>query len=125
MKRLWIALGLLVVVIGMSVGGLLWQFSALDHLEQTLKRAEQAVQNEEENAQQLTAAFRRECFQTTERMAALSRHVDSSPLRESAAQLITLLQLENYEHYFAEAARCRFYIEELRRNEKPLLGNIF
>ena len=125
MKRLWIALGLLVFVIGMSVWGLLWQVSALDHLEQALERAETAVWEQRENAEQLTAAFRRECFQITARMAALSRHVDSSPLRESAAQLPLLLQQDNTDHFFAEAARCRFYIQELRRSEKPLLGNIF
>lgn len=125
MKRIWIALGILLTVIAACVGMLWWQLHALDDLQTGLAQLESAVKEHATDTIQRAEQFCEQCRQVTETMAALSRHVDSSPLRESAALLPVLLKRGEYSAFFAEAARCRFYLKELQHNEKPLFRNIF
>lgn len=125
MKRLWVALGLLIFVAALCIGALFWQLSAVDRLEQSLEKAETAARQEREDAKKTAEDFLEECMDVAGKLACLSRHVDSIPLRESASQLPILLEQQDYDHFYAETARCRFYLQELRRAEKPLFGNIF
>ncbi len=125
MKRLWIAVGILLFVIASCVSALFWQLSAVEQLENSLTAVETAARREDASAIKKAEAFRDECIHITEQLACLSRHIDSFPLRESATQLPILLQQQDPAHFFAEIARCRFYLSELRRSEKPLFGNIF
>ncbi len=125
MKRLWVAAAILLVVAAGCIGGLLWQISLLDDLQEQLDAAEQAVRENGVAALDQVGAFEQACFEVTEKLTAVSRHEDNFALKESAGQLYPLLEQEEIPHFFAEAARCRFYIEELRRAEKPLIGNIF
>ncbi len=125
MKRLWIAIGILLFVIALCVGALFWQLAAIDRLEQSLDRAENAARQQRTDAMEKAESFEQECLETTEKLASLSRHVDSFPLRESACQLPVLLEQQDLEHFYAEVTRCRFYLDELRRSEKPLFENIF
>lgn len=125
MKRVWIAVGILFFVAALCITALLWQLRAIDRLEQSLHTAETAVRQGSADAAKKTEAFHAECIHTLDQLASLSRHIDSFPLRESASQLPVLLELEDLEHFYAEVARCRFYLNELRRSEKPLFSNIF
>ncbi len=125
MKRLWIAVGLLLTVTGVCLGSLFWQMRALTHLETELTRAVDAVENEAEDAKEQVLKFKEHCLSVADTMTFLSRHVDGYPLKESATLLPSLLQADDRNHFYAEAARCQFYIRELRRAEIPLFGNIF
>ena len=125
MKRLWIAIGLLLAVAGICIGSLFWQIRALTRLENTLSRAVQLVEQGKSGARDAVEAFSKECLSVAETMTFLSRHVDGYPLKESASLLPILLEADDRNHFYTEAARCAFYIRELRRAEKPLFGNIF
>ncbi len=125
MKRLWIAIGLLLAVAGICVGSLWWQIRALAALETELARAVNMVEAEEPGAEKAVEAFKKHCLSAAETMTFLSRHVDGYPLKESATLLPSLLKADDRNHFFTEAARCSFYISELKRAEKPLFGNIF
>lgn len=118
-------MGLLLAVAGVCAGSLLWQMKALSSLETELSRAVEAVQNEEEGAQEKVEAFQTHCLAVADTLAFLSRHVDGYPLQESATLLPSLLYADDRNHFFAEAARCHFYIDALKQAEKPLFGNIF
>lgn len=125
MKRLWIAIGLLLAVAGICVGSLLWQMRALTALENELARAVKAVETEAVGAEHAVTAFKEHCLAVADTLTFLSRHVDGYPLKESATLLPRLLEADDRNHFYTEAARCQFYIRELRRAEKPLFGNIF
>lgn len=125
MKRIWIALSLLLAVAAICVGSLWWQMKALTRLENSLAHAVMLVEKQAENAAAAVDAFTEDCLSVTETMTFLSRHVDGYPLKESATLLPILLSAEDRNHFFSEAARCTFYIRELRRAEEPLFGNIF
>ena len=125
MKRVWIAVAILLTVAVGCVGGLLWQTSVLENLQAQLDAVEQAVRENGVAALDQVEAFERTCYSIIEKLTAISVHEENLALKESAGQLYPLLEQEEIPHFFAEAARCRFYIEELRRAEKPLIGNIF
>ncbi len=125
MKRIWIAVALLIAVLTICIGSLWWQMKALDRLERGLSNAVLLVEKEDDTAVQAVKAFTKDCLSVTETMTFLSRHVDGYPLKESATLLPVLLSAEDRNHFFSEAARTAFYIRELRRAEKPLFGNIF
>ncbi len=125
MKRVWVAVAILLAVAAGCVGGLLWQTSVLENLQVQLDAVEQAVQENGVAALDQVEAFERTCFAVTEKLTAISVHEENLALKESAGQLYPLLEQGEIPHFFAEAARCRFYMEELRRAEKPLIGNIF
>lgn len=125
MKRMWISVGLLAGICGICVFSLWWQLATVHKLQNMLTAVEAAVETDDATAAVKATAFARECRRAGEQFAFLARHEDACPLQESAALLPTLLQIDNREDFFTEAARCRFYLEELRREELPLLGNIF
>lgn len=125
MKRLWVAAVILLAVAVGCISGLLWQTGLLDNLQTQLDAVEQAVRENGVAALDQVQAFEQACFKVTEKLAAISAHEENLTLKESAGQLYPLLEQEEIPHFFAEAARCRFYIEQLRRAEKPLFGNIF
>ena len=125
MKRIWIALSLLAAVAAICVGSLWWQMQALTRLENTLSEAVTLVEKDADGAAAAVEAFTKDCLAVAETLTFLSRHVDGYPLKESATLLPVLLHAEDRNHFFTEADRAAFYIRELRRAEKPLLGNIF
>ena len=125
MKRLPIAIILLVVVAALALGSLWWQTRSLDRLSAQLDALQTAAETGDENVYEQAVAFEKACMQISDGLAFLSRHTDGYPIKESACQLPFLLQQEDLAHFYAEAARCQFYIEELRRAEIPSFGNIF
>lgn len=125
MKRIWIAVSLLVTVAVVCGGSLWWQMKALTRLEDALSDAVTLVEKDAAGAVAAVEAFTKDCLSVAETMTFLSRHVDGYPLKESATLLPVLLHAEDRNHFFTEADRAAFYIRELRRAEKPLLGNIF
>ncbi len=125
MKRLPIALVLLAIVTAIALGSLWWQTSRLDRLSAQLDALQTAAQEGAEDVYEQAVTFEKSCMQVSKGLAFLSRHTDGYPIKESACQLPFLLQQEDLAHFYAEAARCQFYIEELRRAEIPSFGNIF
>lgn len=125
MKRLWIAVGILTVSAALCIAALLWQLSTIDRLRGQLAEAESAVLTKSADAMEKTVAFRDACVHTSEQFAFLARHIDSCPLQESASLLPAFLAAGDDANYHAEVNRCLFYLEELRRSEKPIFGNIF
>lgn len=125
MKRLWISAGILAGILALCAFSLWWQLSTIQKLQNMLEAAQAAVETDDPTAASKTSAFARECQRAGEQFAFLARHEDACPLQESATLLPTLLERGNKADYFTEASRCRFLLEELRREELPLLGNIF
>ena len=125
MKRMWISVGILAGILALCTFSLWWQLSTIHNLQNMLEAAQAAVEADDPTAAVKTSAFARECKRAGEQFAFLARHEDACPLQESATLLPTLLETGNKEDYFSEVSRCRFFLEELRREELPLLGNIF
>ena len=125
MKRLWIAAGLLLAVGVLCGGTLLLQLRTVNRLSESLDAAVAAVAAGQPEAAERVAAFAADAQSAGETVAFMARHADGCPLRESAALLPTLLRTGQKAEFFAEAARCRFFLTELRDAEKPLFGNIF
>ncbi len=126
MKRLWIAFLLLIIVLSLGIGSLLLHRSILTDLTKQLTMAEQAVRSgDKEDALQKTRQFQQNCEKADPILDVLSRHEQTLPLQQSAYLLTTLLDDPSDEPYYAEAARCRFYLQELLAEEQPAFSNIF
>ena len=126
MRRLWIALLLLVIVVVVGVGSLVAHRTVLGDLQQKLTAAEQAVQSgNKEEAREKTRRFQQSCEKADPILDVLSRHEQTLPLQQSAYLLLSLLEQPDPELYYAEVARCRFYLQELLAEEQPAFSNIF
>lgn len=126
MKRLWIAIGILLLAAVLCVSSLWAQRSAISQLEEELADAEALVRAGDLNAaMEKTLLFQEDCVRADRRFDLFSRHEENCPLQQSAFLLSGLLQEEALTDYFTEVNRCRFFLEELRQAEEPLFGNIF
>lgn len=126
MKRVWFAVVIIGVIGGVCAFSTWWQQRALDKLETALSATEQLVENGDLKAALSSAkTFEQLCIESGEHFAFLEQHGDSFTLKETASLLPTLLEQGELPLFFTEAARCRYCIEELRRERTPALNNIF
>lgn len=126
MKRVWFAVVIIGVIGGVCAFSTRWQQRTLDKLETALSATEQLVENGDLKAALSSAkTFEQLCVESGERFAFLEQHGDSFTLKETASLLPTLLEQGELPLFFTEAARCRYCIEELRRERTPALNNIF
>ena len=126
MKRLWLALSLIGVIATICVLSGVWQFHTLSKLENALEQAEQLVKDGElEKAIDAAYTFEQLCIQSGEEFGFFEQHGDCFTLKETASILPILLEQREFSLFYVEAARCRFCMEELRRERTPALSNIF
>lgn len=126
MKRVWFAVIIIGLVTGLCAFSTWWQQQTLTEMETALDATERLVEQGNVKAALSSAkTFEQLCMESGEHFAFLEQHGDSFTLKETASLLPTLLEQEELSLFFTEAARCRYCIEELRRERTPALNNIF
>lgn len=125
MKRLWIAVGILLAITALGIGALFWQISAVMRLSHQLDALETAVTNRESDMADRAYRFLDTCISTMELLECITHHADNLPLEETVAKMPALLENGEYARFYEAAAQCRVYLHELEKSEKPIPGNIF
>lgn len=125
MKRLYIAIALLVSVATSCVLTHLYQHRQMDRMLTTLDRIEAAYRGGDADgavtvAEDFAAEYQRIC----DRISCYVAHNELRESRETAALLPTLLQERSEEEIYMEIARLRAQLTFVRQVDDPLLQNI-
>ncbi len=126
MKRLWIALCVLVLVWGFS-GLSLWHLTrAANQMETTLEQISDAIDKQEaDQLKELTAQFQLEWHRNEEIMIHYVHHDELDILTGAVARLPALALYEQYPELAAETERIQELIYHIWESEIPNLKNIF
>lgn len=125
MKRVIVAIVLLVLVAGGSVLSLYNERKNTDYLIELTDQIEEAFSAEDmERAQALTDRFAEEFPERTKFFPFFMRHSDVTKIEENVIMLPILLQAGDMEHFPAELVRCRNQLDKLSELEVPLWENI-
>ncbi len=126
MKRFWIALGIIVIILAVSCWGLYRLDSIIDELNSTLQQLETAVgQQDFESTMDLSQQF---LEQWKDHQNTLERYIHHEALDEVtglAAQLPALAAYKQYPLLSAQTARLKELLHHVREAEFPTLTNIF
>ncbi|MBR3778485.1 MAG: DUF4363 family protein [Clostridia bacterium] len=125
MKRLYIAIALLVSVATSCVLTHLYQHRQMDRMLTTLDRIEAAYRSGDADgavtvAEDFAAEYQRIC----DRISCYVAHNELRESRETAALLPTLLREHSEEEIYMEIARLRAQLTFVRQVDDPLLQNI-
>ena len=125
MKRIWIALILLGMVLAVCGGGRLYLHRQTDRMLDVLDRLEVAYnQGDTVAAARIAEEYSRTCRQITNVMDCFVPHDEVSPCRETAALLPALIRQGGEEELRMELARMREQLWHLMQVDDPLWGNI-
>lgn len=126
MKRVWLALGLLIGAVGLCVGSLLFQQHQIDGLLADLDRLETAYRaGELEDCRQLAEQLNTDYARRAKLFSCFMSHNELDESLTTAATLPACLEEENPEEFLLETAKFRQELEYLREVEAPVLHNIF
>lgn len=125
MKRLYVAVALLVAVITACILTHLYQHRQMDRMIATLDRIETLYRNGDTEtavtmAEDFSAAYQRIC----DRISCYVAHNELRESRETAAILPALLKAHGEEDLYMEIARLRTQLRYVRQVDDPLLQNI-
>lgn len=125
MKRLWVAVALLIAVMGLCVATRQYQKRQVNALLDVLDASVTAFNNGDgEEPRMLVTRFCEEYTWRTKLFPCFMSHADLEGLRESVAILPATLAGESTEEFLLEAARCRALLERLLAVERPGWQNI-
>lgn len=125
MKRIFIALGTLLVVMGICIFSIRMQTKNTQYLLDSLERIQESFDRGDwEQCQQETDKFARDFEEKTRVFPFFLRHSDITRIEEIAVPLPVLLEQGDTQHFAAELARCRNQLQKLYEVELPLLENI-
>ncbi len=125
MKRLWLAVGVLVAAISLCAVTQRYQHVQIDALSAQLDLLETAVRTDgTENTVGLAQQFLAEYEQRTRLFPCFMSHNDLSGCYETVAALPTLLETGHTEEVYQEISRCRAQLKRLREVEAPSLQNV-
>lgn len=125
MKRVIVAIVLLVLVAGGCALSLYNERKNTDYLIALTEQIEEAFLAEDmERTQQLTDQFAEEFPERTRYFSFFMRHSDVTKIEENVIMLPILLETGDMEHFPAELARCRNQLDKLGELEVPLWENI-
>lgn len=123
MKRLYIAVALLVAVAALCLFSHRYQHRQIDRMLDALDRIETLARDGDENAvsvaEEFAAAYRR----VSDRISCYVPHGELRESRETAAILPALLE-ENQADVYVEIDRLRSQLRYLQQVDDPLLRNI-
>lgn len=125
MKRLIVALVLLLSVAGLCIASLSVQQRSMDYLLAMLDDMEESYEQTDLDAclslsEQFVDAF----AERTRFFPFFMRHSDISKIEESVIVLPVMLETGNDDHWIAEVTKCRSQLEKLSDIETPNLENI-
>ena len=126
MKRLWLAVILLALIVGVCIGGLVYLDQQTEYLIGQLDRMETALRH----GDLTTAAARLQTYldeyeERTRLFPAYMRHQDLEDNRQINAVLPVILENGQTEELHENIRRLRQRLQLIRDAEMPLLYNIF
>ncbi len=125
MKRMFIALGVLLGVTVLCIVSIHMQTSNTDYLLTSLDRIQESFDRGElEECQRLVDRFAVDFEEKTKYFPFFLRHSDIARIEEIAVPLPVLLRQGDTQHFAAELARCRNQLQKLYEVELPLPENI-
>ena len=125
MKRLYIALALLLSVAALCVGAHLYQHTKTDRMLDTLDRIESAARRGDTAAAIRTARdFAAEYRRISDWISCYVAHSELRESQETAALLPILLEDDDTDELYMEIARLRSQLEYIRQVDDPILRNI-
>lgn len=125
MKRLLVALGMLIAVAALCFFSIHIQASNSGYLLACLDEMEESFERQDYAACRSQAdTFVKEFESRTRSFTYFLRHADISRIEEVAVPLPVLLKQGDLEHFAAELVRCRSLLETLYEGELPLPQNI-
>lgn len=126
MKRLWIALAIVVLLVGVSTAGLLHLLHATDELQTHLSAITDALEADEQDALiRLTDDFAAHWQKTEAVLLRFIHHEALDTITGVVARLPALARWHAYPELAAEVARLQELISHVREAEIPNLQNIF
>lgn len=126
MKRIYIALVLLAVITASCVGTLILEKKQLqDMIDMTREMEHLCRQGDIGAAREAADTLKREFTGRTRTFALFLRHNELLEIEESVLLLPLYLELHEEEHFLAEAARCRLFLQKQMDMDMPSLQNIF
>ena len=119
-KRMLIALGMLLLTAALCVGSIIIMSRNTDYLLQSLDQMQESFdQGDMEACKQEARQFAK-----TKMFPFFLRHADISRIEEIAIPLPVLIEQGDTQHFAAELVRCRSQLSKLSEMELPLAGNI-
>ena len=124
-KRMLIALGMLLLTAALCVGSIIIMSRNTDYLLQSLDRMQESFdQGDMEACKQEARQFAKDFEEKTKMFPFFLRHADISLIEEIAIPLPVLIEQGDTQHFAAELVRCRSQLSKLSEMELPLAGNI-
>jgi len=124
-KRLWIAVGLLITVIVLCVVTERYQHHRMEEMLTTLDQLEEAYeQGDVTRARALADEMTREYEHISRVIMCFTAHSDIAESQETVMLLPTLLRQNSYDELTMEIARLREEFSHLRDIDDPYLRNI-
>ena len=125
MKRVWVALGLVALILA---GGLLalWHLEKITgEMEDTLGQLAQAVERQEDGRiLALSQAFREQWERAEPGIRRYVHHDELDAITGGCARLAALARYRDYGELAAETDRMRLLVAHMLEAERPTLGNI-
>ena len=126
MKRIGIAVAILLIVCAASVLSIVYQSVSLKRLLDMTGEILAAYDNgEREACKELAAQFSEDCEKSTTLLLFFIRHSEVSALTDEAGVLAELIRRDMDELFLLSIMRCREIIVKLDHLEAPRADNIF
>lgn len=124
MKRLYIALFLLVAVMAVCVCSHRYQHRQIDRMLSRLEQIEAAARSGDSHATQLAEKFAADYRKISDRISCYVPHGELRESRETAALLPSLLRQNSRDELWMELARLRSQLKYIQQLDDPNLQNI-
>lgn len=126
MKTIWIAVGLLVLVLAGSLGLHFYSSMLYNELQDSLGRIERAVQNEDwETARGESKKLEKLWAKTDATWTPVMDHRQVDRLDESLTRIFKLIEQQKSDELAVELALARRLAKRIKDTETPGLRNIF
>ena len=124
MKRLYIALFLLIAVMAVCVCSHRYQHRQIDRMLSRLEQIEAAARSGDSHAVQMAEAFAADYRKISDRISCYVPHGELRESRETAALLPSLLRQNSRDELWMELARLRSQLKYIQQLDDPNLQNI-
>ena len=126
MKRIYIALSLLAVITVSCIGTLFLEKRQLQEMiDMTLTMETLCREGNKTEALKVADTLHQEFDGRTHTFALFLRHNELREIEESILLLPLYLAMEENDHFLAEVARCRLFLQKQMEMDIPSLQNIF
>lgn len=126
MKRIWVAVCAMVLMITLCVIELSFTSSSIDQLAEKLDQAEQKVYEQDySTAFQLSEEVLEVWNNEHKALSFYTSHDQLEQIDLSLAVLLLHLQQENYDDFLSEKYKAAAQLENVKDNEMPSLHNLF